>query len=287
MGLNQQAVNGNVSITGKNYYVDGDGTNGIGSGTCDSSVCIRAGAAGNTDAQRRAWLQAQDESAVAMFPTDNVGTNHDNNPTTPNLTWEAWDSSLWGSFTTAGSYPLLTWNTTHWQDAGVRGKAPLLKYGDNPHTADDPDTDADENVDECALLPGYGNTDAGKARCGDLLPHQALYRARGNVVFSGVTIGAPTSSSGPEFFYSVGGTSGSDSSVTVTYNLPTGISISASGVEQADGTASSDVTWAQGTSAGSIGGIASGETFWLALTFQKGSGTSAVTHKVRIKFVRP
>ena len=73
------------------------------------------------------------------------------------------------------------------------------------------------------------------------------------------------------------------SSITVTYDLVTGITLSTSGVEQADGTASTDVTWSQGSTAGTLGGITAGETFWLSLTFQKDS----VTHKVRTKFVRP
>ncbi len=93
-------------IFGKNYYVDTDGTNGIGSGTCDSAICIRAGAAGNTDAQRRTWLQTTaDESTVGIFPTDATGNDHDGDNTTPNITWEVWDSSIWGSFTSG--YPCL------------------------------------------------------------------------------------------------------------------------------------------------------------------------------------
>ncbi len=93
-------------IFGKNYYVDTDGMNGIGSGTCDSAICIRAGAAGNTDAQRRTWLQTTaDESTVGIFPTDTTGNDHDGDNTTPNITWEVWESSIWGSFTSG--YPCL------------------------------------------------------------------------------------------------------------------------------------------------------------------------------------
>ena len=168
----------------------------------------------------------------------------------------------------------LSWDATnHWSGVGTAGSFPFLRYGDNSATS---------SVDECELLPGHGNSDAQKPRCTDLLPDQELYRARVNLVFSNVAIGA-YSSSDPEFFYQVDGTSGNDSSITVTYNLVTGVTLSASGVEQADGTASTDVTWSQGSTAGTIGGIAEGETFWLSLTFQKGS----VMHKVRTKFVRP
>ena len=93
-------------IFGKNYYVDADGTNGIGSGTCDAAICIRAGAAGNTDAQRRTWLQTTaDESTVGIFPTDATGNDHDDDSNTPNITWEVWDPSIWGSFTSG--YPCL------------------------------------------------------------------------------------------------------------------------------------------------------------------------------------
>ena len=99
--------------------------------------------------------------------------------------------------------------------------------------------------------------------------------------FSNTRIGLPTASA-PDFFYNVGA-----GTVTVTYNLPTGITLMASGVEQEDGTASTVVTWAQATTAGTITGIAAGETFWLSLTFQTGAGADAVTHTVRRKFTRP
>ncbi len=80
------------NIMGKNYYVDADGMNGIGFRTCADTVCIRAGAADDTDEQRRAWLQATlDES-----------TANDANPA-----GLGWDGSIWGNFTTAGEYPCL------------------------------------------------------------------------------------------------------------------------------------------------------------------------------------
>ena len=247
------------AILGKNYYV---AANGIGSGeTCANAVCIRPTAADN--AARRTWLQTSDESTAAIFPTDATGTDHDSDNTTPNITWATWDSSVWGDFTTAGKFP-------------------TLKYGDNPHTADDPDTDeVDENIDECELLPGHGNTTAGLVRCGDPLPDQELYRASGNVTFSNATIGTP-STSAPEFFYSV-----SAGSVTVTYNLPSGITLHASAVEDANGATASNVAWDDDSSSdgttGQVTDIDASDTFWLRLTFQKGS----VTHTVRWKFDRP
>ena len=64
------------AILGKSYYV---AANGIGSGTC--TVCSRA--SGGDDAARRTWLQTNDESNTAMFPTDATGTDHDDDDTTP------------------------------------------------------------------------------------------------------------------------------------------------------------------------------------------------------------
>ena len=169
---------------------------------------------------------------------------------------------------------MLSWdNTNHWYGVGIAGNFPLLRYADNPHT---------NHENECRSLPGYGNNDTDKVRCGDILPYQELYRASGNVIFSNTTIGVPTSSP-PEFFYNVDGTT-----VTVTYNLATGVTLMASGVEKKDGsTASSIVSWApdfatDGTT-GQVTDIDASETFWLALTFQQ----DGVTHKVRWKFVRP
>ena len=100
----------------------------------------------------------------------------------------------------------LGWDdTNHWAQVGMAGKFPLLRYGDNPNTG---------GVDECEFLPGYGNTDTNKVRCGDLLPLQELYRAGGNVVLSNATF----TSSGD---YNVDATS-----VTVTYDLATGVTLS-------------------------------------------------------------
>ena len=163
----------------------------------------------------------------------------------------------------------LMWDDTkHWSGVGIDGNYPLLRYANNPHTS---------GVDECESLPGFGNTDDDKVRCGDLLPLQELYRASGNLTFSNATIGIPTSSA-PDFFYSV-----DMASVTVTYNLATGVTLSTSRVEDTNGDPTNIVSWAQGTNAGTISGIEANETFWLALTFQQ----AGVTHKVRWKFVRP
>ncbi len=86
------------AVLGKSYYVLSAGTNGIGHGlACPASVCIQA--TGTDDASRRLWLQTADESTVAIFPTDATGADHDANSNTPNITWEAWDSSVWGNFT--------------------------------------------------------------------------------------------------------------------------------------------------------------------------------------------
>ncbi len=84
------------TITGRNYYVAAEGTNGIGSGTCADTVCIQAGAgvtpAITDDAGRYAWLQATlDESAATDATPPGLG----------------WDSDIWGDFTTAGKYPCL------------------------------------------------------------------------------------------------------------------------------------------------------------------------------------
>ena len=189
-----------------------------------------------------AGVSSQTLSQIQLLPA----TDSDNDSSTPQLKWD---------------------DTNHWAQVGTAGKFPLLRYGDNPHTG----------VNECESLPGFGNTDTDKVRCGDLLPLQELYRASGNLTFSNTTIGIPTSSA-PEFFYSV-----DSATVTVTYNLATGVTLTASGVEQEDGTATTNVSWSQGTNAGTISDIEENDTFWLALTFQQGS----VTHKVRWKFERP
>ena len=110
------------------------------------------------------------------------------------------------------------------------------------------------------------------------------------VIFSNTSIGDPKTTAMPGFFHRVGG-SNSEESVTLSYNLETDVTIIASAVEQEDGSAATHVTWnddsaGDGTQ-GQISGIASGETFWLALTFQEGTGDSAVTQKIRWKFVRP
>ena len=56
----------------------------------------------------------------------------------------------------------LNWNATlHWQFTA--NEHPKLRYANNPHTS---------SVNECETLPGFGNSDADKPRCGDLLPGQ-------------------------------------------------------------------------------------------------------------------
>ena len=173
----------------------------------------------------------------------------------------------------------LMWDeTNHWSGVGIDGNYPLLRYGDNPHT---------DSVNECEFLPDYDHVNdmncitGGTICCGEELPNQELYRASGNLVFSNATIGTPTSSA-PDFFYSVG-----DTTVTATYNLATGVTLTASGVEAEDGTATTNVSWNADSSGdgttGQVTGIEANETFWLALTFQQ----DGVTHKVRWKFVRP
>ena len=178
---------------------------------------------------------------------------------------------------------------------GTAGRFPLLRYSDNPHTADDPDTpDTDESLNECEFLRGQGNNRIGLARCGAIQSFQEVYRAGGNLVFTegtsnNVRIGRTTrteaTSATPEFFYFVNA-----ATVTATYNLATNVTLMASGVEQEDGTANTDVTWTEGTTAGTISGIDEGETFWLSLTFQEPYSHSPGrfrTHKVRWKFVMP
>ena len=83
--------NNSGSINDKNYFVDDDGTNGLGSGSCTATICIRAGSSGQTDAQRRTWLQdTLDESASGGMD---------------------WSTSHWKNFgdgmTTGVGYPLL------------------------------------------------------------------------------------------------------------------------------------------------------------------------------------
>ncbi len=183
------------------------------------------------------------------------------------------------------------WSTANW--AKSTNEHPRLKY------ADDPDT---ENIDECELLPDYDHENdancvsGGTFCCGQELPNQRLYAAIANVAFthdhdadSGtaeepVAIGEPTATApATGFYYTL-----SQPAVTVTYNLLSDISVASAAVEQDDGTATTAVTWtASGTTGGSISGIASGESFWLAITFQKGTGDSVVQHKVRRKFVYP
>ena len=194
-------------------------------------------------------VTAQTLSQIQLLPA----TDSDNDSSTPQLNWD---------------------DTNHWAQVGTAGKFPLLRYADNPHTG----------ANECEFLPDYDHVNdmncitGGTICCGEELPNQELYRASGNLTFSNTTIGIPTTSSTPEFFYNVSATT-----VTVTYNLATGVTLTASGVEQEDGTATTNVSWSQGTNAGTISDIDANDTFWLALTFQQGS----VTHKVRWKFVRP
>ena len=89
------------AIVGKAYFVDAKGTRGIGSGSCAVAVCMQA--EGADEEERRLWLQTQDERV--LFPTDAVGTDHDGDDTTPNITWETWSSKVWGSLTSG--YPCL------------------------------------------------------------------------------------------------------------------------------------------------------------------------------------
>ena len=86
---------GGRAILGKNYYVVADGTDGIGSGTCMDTVCIRA--TGGDDAARRTWLQTSDESTTAIFPAG----------TTSGVSYATWSASIWSDLTTAGKFPCL------------------------------------------------------------------------------------------------------------------------------------------------------------------------------------
>jgi len=86
-------------IVGKNYYVDADGTNGVGRYTstskrCTATVCIHA--TGADVAARRSWLQSQNESG-ALFPSG----------TTDGINYAPWSTSIWSDLTTAGKYPCL------------------------------------------------------------------------------------------------------------------------------------------------------------------------------------
>ena len=65
------------SITDKNYFLDEDGTNGIGTGYCYADNCIRAGTgdAGETDEERRQnWLKddldESDDDGMGWLPAN-------------------------------------------------------------------------------------------------------------------------------------------------------------------------------------------------------------------------
>ena len=85
-----------AQLRGKNYYVDEDGSHGIGTGTCSSSVCIQA--TGSELASRRNWLASQDISSATMFPSDST-----NNP--PHFS--AWSSTNWENLNSSGRLPCL------------------------------------------------------------------------------------------------------------------------------------------------------------------------------------
>ena len=235
------------SYSGRNVYVDTDGSSrgGIGSLSGGATACAAANCVNVT------------EATIVDLPLD---------------------ADLDATLTDANE--LNGWGTGNW--ATTDDEHPRLKYNDDPDTA---------SINECELLPDYDHVNdancvsGGTFCCGQELPNQRLYTAIANVAFTNATIGTPTNAA-PEFFYTV-----SAATVTVTYNLPSTITLTASGVEQADGTASGDVSWngdsASDGSTGQVSGIVAGETFWLALTFQEGSGPTAVTHKVRRKFVFP
>ena len=85
------------SIVGKNYYVDSDGTNGIGQrqhAQVRSAYArqVRDDAASDVRGCRRAM-----RATTTMFPTG----------TTNSISHTAWDSSVWDDFTTAGKFPCL------------------------------------------------------------------------------------------------------------------------------------------------------------------------------------
>ncbi len=262
-GLIGLADGSKITYTGRNLYVDsaGSANGGIGSVVNRATACPAANCANVT------------EAAILALPLDLDATT-DTSP--------AEDTELNG------------WSTTNW--AKNANEHPRLKY------ADDPDTD----FDECELLPDYDHAreencvPGGTFCCGQELPHQRLYGSIANVTFthdhdgdggSGsptaeepVAIGEPTATAPRTgFYYTL-----SQPAVTVTYNLLTGISVASVALENDDGTPNTDATWtASGATGGSISGIASGESFWLAITFQKGTGDSVVQHKVRRKFVYP
>ena len=71
------------SIIGVHYYVDTDGNNGIGSGTCTNTICVQA--MGIDDSSRQTWLQDNlDETTVL-----------------------SWSADIWGNLGTSGSFPCL------------------------------------------------------------------------------------------------------------------------------------------------------------------------------------
>ena len=236
-------------------------------------------------------VSGQTQNQIQLLPA----TDSDTDPDTPQLNWDA--TNHWSGAGTAGSFPKLRYgNNPHTSSKDECKFLPgygnldsdkvrcgdllpttssfiFIKYGNNPHTS---------STDECKLLPGYGNLDSDKVRCGDLLPYQELYRSVSKLTFSNAVISAPDASV-RQIFYSVSGAA----SVSVTYNLATSVTLASSGIENEDGSTSNIVTWSEGTSNGNITGIADGESFWLRLTFQTGSGSSLRTHTVRLRFIAP
>ena len=130
-----------------------------------------------------AWVMMPDATGVTAQTLSQIqllpATDSDNDSQHPQLNWDA---------------------TNHWAQVGTAGKFPLLRYGDNPHTS---------GANECEFLPDYDHVNdmncitGGTICCGEELPNQELYRASGNLTFSNTTIGTPTTSSTPEFFYNV------------------------------------------------------------------------------------
>ncbi len=263
-GLIGQATGTSITYSGRNLYVDsaGSGNGGIGrlAGTPTAtacSVCVN-----QTDAEIRALALDLD---AADDETDN------------------------------DTDELNGWSTANWVKNA--NEHPRLLYADDPNTNSET-----TDINECELLPDYDHETpancvaGGTFCCGQELPHQRLYGSIANVTFTHdhdgdggtdeepVAIGEPTATAPRTgFYYTL-----SQPAVTVTYNLLTGISVASVALENDDGTPNTDATWtASGATGGSISGIAAGESFWLALTFQEGTGANAVQHKVRRKFVYP
>ena len=108
----------NGNIRGKNYFVyDAGGADGIGIASCNATICIRAGTTGQTDTQRRTWLQ------------------------------DTLDESTASTATPAG----LGWSTTHWRNFGGGTTTgigyPLLKYANHC-------SDPSHATEDACLAPG-------------------------------------------------------------------------------------------------------------------------------------